>query len=50
MSYVNPALRSQFESLPIDLKNKLLSRDVTLNNLSDLFSAIQAISSDEKQQ
>lgn len=43
MSYVNPALRSPFESLPIDLKNKILSRNVTLNNLQDLFEVLQEI-------
>ena len=48
MSYVDPSLRTQFESLPIDLKNEILSRDVTLNNLNDLFSAIQAITDEGK--
>ena len=43
MSYVNPALRSKFESLPIDLKNEILSRNVTLNNLQDLFEVLLEI-------
>lgn len=43
MSYVNPMLRSRFESLPIDLKNEILSRDVTLNNLQDLINVLQVI-------
>ena len=41
MSYINPALRPQFESLSIDLKNEILSHDVTLNNLQDLIDALQ---------
>lgn len=43
MSYVNPMLRSRFESLPIALKNEILSRDVTLNNLQDLINVLQVI-------
>ena len=48
MSYVNPSLQSRFESLSIDLKNEILSHDVTLNNLSDLLFAIQAIMNEGK--
>lgn len=43
MSYVNPILRPRFESLPIDLKNEILSRNVTLNNLQDLIHVLQEI-------
>lgn len=43
MSYVNPALRPQFESLSIELKNEILSRDVTINSLPDLISVLQRI-------
>ena len=43
MSYVSPKLRAQFESLSIDLKNEILSRDVTLNNLADLMAVLQQI-------
>lgn len=43
MSYVNPMLRAKFESLPIDLKNEILSRNVTLNNLHDLIDVLQQI-------
>jgi hypothetical protein len=43
MSKVNPALRNQIESLPIDLKNEILSRDVTINSLSDLMAVLQKI-------
>ena len=40
MSYVSPALQSRFESLSIDLKNEILSRNVTLNSLQDLIEGI----------
>ena len=43
MSYVNPALRPKFETLPIDLKNEILARDVTLSNLNDLIHVLQEI-------
>lgn len=43
MSTVNPALREQFESLSIDLKNEILSRNVTLESLSDLRSVLNQI-------
>ena len=35
MSYINPAIRYQFETLSIDLKNEILSRDVTLTNMRE---------------
>ena len=43
MSYINPALRSQFESLSIELKNEILSRNVTINSLPDLIIVLQQI-------
>lgn len=43
MSYVSPALRSRFESLSIDQKNEILSRNVTLNSLQDLMAVLQQI-------
>ena len=43
MSYVNPALRPKLESLSIDLKNEILSRDVHLNNLHDLIAVLEQI-------
>lgn len=44
MSYVNPEIRENFESLSIDLKNEILSRNVTINNLNDLIAVLQTIS------
>ncbi|MDD3346879.1 hypothetical protein [Oscillibacter sp.] len=46
MSYVNPKLESRFESLSIDLKNEILSRDVQINNLYDLIAVLQQIIDD----
>ena len=43
MSYVSPELRSRFESLPIDLKNAILERNVTLNTLGNLIAVLQQI-------
>ncbi len=46
MSYVSPKLHQQFESLSVDLKNEILSRDVRLNNLNDLIAVLQQIVDD----
>lgn len=43
MSYVNPSLQSRLESLPINLKNEILSRNVNLNSLQDLIAVLQTI-------
>lgn len=43
MSYVNPGLRSKFESLSIDLKNEILRRNVRINNLQDLINVLEEI-------
>ena len=43
MSYVHPEIRENFESLSIDLKNEILSRNVTINNLDDLIEVLQII-------
>lgn len=46
MSYVSPRLRVQFESLSVDLKNEILSRDVRLENLQDLIAVLEKIVED----
>lgn len=43
VSYVNPALRDRFESLPINLKNYILEKDVQLNTLQDLVTVLEEI-------
>lgn len=40
-------LRPQFETLPIDLKNEILSRDVQLDTLTDLMKCLEQIASEE---
>lgn len=43
MSYVNPAIRDKFESMPIDLKNAILNMDVRLESMSDLMTCLERI-------
>ena len=43
MSYIDPKLRSQFESLSIDLKNEILKRDAKLYTLNDLIMCLENI-------
>ena len=47
-SHVSPALRSQFNSLSIDLKNEILSRNVNLENLNDLIAVLDRIVSESE--
>lgn len=43
MSYIDPKLRTRFESLSIDLKNEILKRDVKLYTLNDLIKCLESI-------
>jgi len=43
VSYVNPAIREKFESLPIELKNHILERNVRLNTVQDLIAVLEQI-------
>lgn len=43
MSYVNPVLQDRFETLPIELKNAILERNVQLNSLADLIHVLEEI-------
>ena len=43
MSYVSPKIRDKFESLSINLKNEILSRNVRLENMKDLMAVLQEI-------
>ncbi len=43
MSYVDPKIQTQFESLPVELKNAILERDVKLNSLADLILVLEDI-------
>ena len=42
-SYISPAIRDKFESLSIDLKNIILERNVSLENLNDLINVLEDI-------
>ena len=42
-SYVSPAIREQFETLSVNLKNMILERNVTLENMNDLIQVLQNI-------
>jgi hypothetical protein len=43
MSHVAPAVRDKFETLPTELKNAILERDVVLNNIYDLMRVLEQI-------
>ena len=46
-SYVSPALRTKFETLSIDLKNKILERNVSINTIYDLIHVLEQIVEEE---
>lgn len=43
MTYINPKIRSKFDSLSIDLKKKLWSRNLCLYGSQDLVEALQKL-------
>lgn len=43
VSFIGPQIKTQFESLPIDLKNVILQRNVRLVNLADLIRVLEEI-------
>lgn len=43
MSYVNPAIREKFDSMPADLREAILSMDVRLESMSDLMACLERI-------
>ena len=43
MSYVNPAIRPQFDSMPTYLKENILHMNVKLNSMSDLIGCLERI-------
>lgn len=45
-SYVSPEIRDKFETLSIDLKNRILERNVRLANLNDLIRVLEDIVAD----
>ena len=49
MSYIAPEIQDKFESLSIDLKNDILSRNVQLNNIHDLIQVLETIVKEAEQ-
>lgn len=47
MSYVDPKIKPQFESLSVDLKNAILERNVQLYTLSDLIRVLENLVNEE---
>lgn len=43
MSYVDPKIKKQFDSLSPELQKALIDKDVALNNLQDLIKALETI-------
>ncbi len=43
MSYVDPKIQPQFESLSIELKDAILQRDVKLYSMADLMKVLEDI-------
>ena len=43
MSYVDPMMREKFESLPINLKDAILERDVKIHSMADLIQCLEEI-------
>lgn len=41
MSYVSPKLRSEFESLSIELKNKILEKNVSIDSIETLQELVE---------
>lgn len=48
MSYVSPKIRDKFESMPIDLKNAILERDVRLESMGDLMAVLETIIAEDE--
>lgn len=48
MSYIAPAVQAKFETLSIDLKNKILGRNVQINTIYDLIQVLEQIVNEGK--
>lgn len=49
MTYISPKIRSKFDSLSIDLKKKLWSRNLCLYGPQDLAEALQIVAKEAEQ-
>lgn len=43
MSYVNPALRREFESIPIEIKNEILESGAVIQTREDLQRCVELV-------
>lgn len=43
MSYIDPKIKGHFETLPIELKDLILEKDVSLYTLKDLINCLEKI-------
>ena len=50
MSYVNPAIRPQFDSMPGYLREHILQMDVRLETMADLMNCLERIAAQEEPQ
>lgn len=48
MSSISPKVRSQFDSLSVELQNAILARNVTINTLYDLIGVLDDIIREEE--
>lgn len=43
MSYINPAIRPQFDSMPADLREHILRMGIKLDTMTDLMGCLERI-------
>lgn len=47
MAYVDPAIRPQFDSMPLELREHILSMGIRLETMSDLMGCLERIITEE---
>lgn len=50
MSYVNPAIRPQFDSMPTQLKEHILQMNIKLDTMADLMGCLERIAAEGQRQ
>ncbi|MGI6744690.1 MAG: hypothetical protein BWY46_00438 [Firmicutes bacterium ADurb.Bin300] len=50
MASISENVRVKFEELPIELKNNINEKDVTINNMAELMKVLEDISNEESQE
>ncbi|WP_297211128.1 hypothetical protein [uncultured Flavonifractor sp.] len=48
MSYVNPAIRPQFDSMPAQLREHILQMNIRLDTMADLMGCLERIVAQEQ--